>query len=568
MLKLLQIRNFALAENLTIEFQTGLNILTGETGTGKSILVGALAAALGDRVFTEVVRSGFEKANIEAVFDVSNLPNLRSMLEEKGIEFSDELMLRREISTKGATRAFINDSPVTITTLSEIGDFLVDIHGQHEHQSLLKQETHRYFLDSFGKLQPLLNHVQEKFNKVKRIQNELFKLEEKQKNLTEKLELYLFQRDEIDKAQLQKEEDVQLEEQRKLLANSEKLYEISNRLLQIFNGEENSLIDLIGEANKNLEDLSEFSNDLKNLFKEFNSARIVVNETSRSIEEFQNRLEFDPQRLEETEARLNLITTLKKKYGSTIEQILSYRDQIAKDLDTHENFEFELGNLRNEYQKILDQFKETALDLSRQRKNIAAEMESSVHQQLQLLGMSKTRFQIQIEFIEDGDGLVFIDGKKIYADQFGLDRIEFYISTNPGEEFKPLNKIVSGGEISRIMLALKSILADVDRIPTLIFDEIDLGVSGRIAQAVGRSISNLSQLHQILCITHLPQIASQGNSHFTVEKFVKDSRTFTKVIGLTEEERVEEIARLIGGEKITDTVKESARQLIEEAKTF
>ena len=566
MLKLLQIRNFALAENLTIEFQKGLNILTGETGTGKSILVGALAAALGDRVFTEVVRSGFEKATIEAVFEISHLSNIHSILGEKGIDSNDELMLRREISTKGTTRAFINDSPVTITTLSEIGDYLVDIHGQHEHQSLFKQETHRYFLDSFGKLQPVLNQVKEKFSEVKKIQNELLKLEEKQKTLTEKLELYLFQKDEIDKAQLQKEEDVQLEEQRKLLANSEKLFEISNRLLQIFNGEENSLIDLIGEANNNLEDLSEFSNDLKNLYNEFNSARIIINETSRSIEEFQNSLEFDPQRLEEIESRLNLINTLKKKYGSTIEQVLNFRNQITKDLDTHENFEFELGNLRKEYQNALDQFKEAALQLSQQRKNIASKMENVVHEQLPLLGMSKTRFQIQIEFSEDEDGLIFLEGKKIYADQFGLDHIEFYISTNPGEEFKPLNRIVSGGEISRIMLALKSILADVDRIPTLIFDEIDLGVSGRIAQAVGRSISNLSELHQILCITHLPQIASQGDSHFTVEKFVKDSRTFTKVTGLTEEGRIEEIARLIGGEKITESVKESARQLIEEAK--
>ena len=566
MLKLLQIRNFALAENLTIEFQKGLNILTGETGTGKSILVGALAAALGDRVFTEVVRSGFEKATIEAVFEISHLSNIHSILEEKGIDSGDDLLLRREISTKGTTRAFINDSPVTITTLSEIGDYLVDIHGQHEHQSLFKQETHRYFLDSFGKLQPVLNQVKEKFSEVKKIQNELLKLEEKQKTLTEKLELYLFQKDEIDKAQLQKEEDVQLEEQRKLLANSEKLFEISNRLLQIFNGEENSLIDLIGEANNNLEDLSEFSNDLKNLYNEFNSARIIINETSRSIEEFQNSLEFDPQRLEEIESRLNLINTLKKKYGSTIEQVLNFRNQITKDLDTHENFEFELGNLRKEYQNALDQFKEAALQLSQQRKNIASKMENVVHEQLPLLGMSKTRFQIQIEFSEDEDGLIFLEGKKIYADQFGLDHIEFYISTNPGEEFKPLNRIVSGGEISRIMLALKSILADVDRIPTLIFDEIDLGVSGRIAQAVGRSISNLSELHQILCITHLPQIASQGDSHFTVEKFVKDSRTFTKVTGLTEEGRIEEIARLIGGEKITESVKESARQLIEEAK--
>jgi len=566
MLKLLQIRNFALAENLTIEFQPGLNILTGETGAGKSILVGALAAALGERVFTEVVRSGFEKANIEAVFDVSQLPNIASILNDRGIDCDSELLLRREISTKGATRAFINDSPVTITTLSEIGDYLVDIHGQHEHQSLLKQETHRYFLDAFGKLQPALQQVGNQFHRLKQIQNELLHLEEKQKNLSEKLELYRFQRDEIDRAQLQAGEDAQLEEQRKLLTNSERLYEISNRLLQIFNGDESGLIDLIGEANNNLEDLSEFSSDLKNLFEEFNSARIVVTEASRSIEEFQNTLEFDPQRLEEVEARLHLINTFKKKYGSTIEEILQHRDQLAKDLDSHENFEFELGKLRETYQDALEGFTEAALRLSSERKQIARQMEEAVQEQLKLLGMEKTRFQIQIEFVEDADGIVLMDRKRLYADPSGLDRIEFYISTNPGEEFKPMNKIISGGEISRIMLALKSILADVDRIPTLIFDEIDLGVSGRIAQAVGRSIARLSDLHQVLCITHLPQIASQGNAHFTVEKYVNEDRTYTKVTGLSGAERVEEIARLIGGQTITDIVRESARQLIEEAR--
>lgn len=543
-----------------------MNILTGETGAGKSIIVGALAAALGDRIFTEVVRSGFEKATIEAVFDINNLTNIRSVLEERGIHPDSELLLRREISTKGVTRAFINDSPVTITTLSEIGDYLVDIHGQHEHQSLLKQETHRYFLDAFGKLQPLLNEVGDQFHALKKIQNELHRLEERQQELTEKLELYRFQLDEIDKARLQNGEDAELEEQRKLLSNSEKLFEISNRLLQLFNGDEASLIDLMGEAHANLEDLGEYSNDLKNLFQEFDSARIVVSETARSIEEFQSTLEFDPQRLEEIEARLNLINNLKKKYGSAIADILSYRERLAKDLENHDNFEFELGKLRKTYQDALKQFTETALSLSEQRKHIARQMEEAVQEQLKLLGMEKTRFQIRVEFMEDDSGVVLMDGKRFLADQFGLDRIEFYISTNPGEEFKPLNKIASGGEISRIMLALKSILADVDRIPTLIFDEIDLGVSGRIAQAVGRSIAKLSHLHQVLCITHLPQIASQGNAHFTVEKYVREERTFTKVTGLSETERIEEIARLIGGHTITDNVRESARQLIEEAK--
>lgn len=566
MLKLLQVRHFALAEDLRIEFRPGLNILTGETGAGKSILVGAIAAVLGGRVFTEVVRTGFDKAVVEAVFDISPLPRLQTLLKKKGIGSGSELFLRREISTRGNTRAFINDSPVTIATLSEIGDYLVDIHGQHEHQSLLNEDTHRYFLDSFGKLQKGLKEVSKQYGKLKELQNQLTALQAKQQELAEKYDLYSFQMAEIDRAELYPGEDSKLEEERKLLLNSEKLFGLCSEILQIFNEGEVNLTHLVNEANSRLQELSDFSAELGQLFREFDSARIVVGETGRTVEEFQTRLEHNPQRLEEIEDRLNHISLLKKKYGVTIAEILNYRDKIAQDLAGLENFEFELGKLQQEYQSQLEVYKEAAMRLSNQRQEAAKKMEKVVQEQLNFLGMPKTRFEVRFSLQEDPNGLILLDGKQYYADQNGMDKIAFYISPNPGEDFKPLSKIASGGEISRIMLALKSILAEIDKIPTLIFDEIDLGVSGRVAQSVGRSIARLSGFHQVLCITHLPQIASQGQSHFTVEKYVEDSRTFTRVIPLDESERIEEIARLMSGEKITENVRESARQLIEEGR--
>jgi len=568
MLKYLQVQNFALAEDLRIEFQPGLNILTGETGTGKSILVGAIAAVLGGRVFTEVVRTGFESANIVAIFETSKLKSIKDHLKKSGINSGDELILKREISVKGSTRAYINDSPVTVGTLATTGDFLVDVHGQHEHQSLLKQEVHRYFLDAFGQLHPLLSELKNSFEKLKKIQTELESLQSRQEELSEKLELYRFQLNEIDKAQLTPAEDVKLEEERKILANSEKIFELCNQLDQIFNDSNANLNSLIGEANHRLRDLGQYSEELNKLHREFESAKIIVAETTRTVEEFRNNLEFDPARLEEIEGRLNHLNILKKKYGSSIEEVLEYREKLHQEVSSHDNFEFEIGNLRRQYQTALDEYKNLALRLSERRHEVAKKLEIEVQEQLNRLGMPGTKFEARLQFQPDDNGIVLIDGGRFFGDKNGIDIIEFYISPNPGEDFKPLNKIASGGEISRIMLALKSILAEIDQIPTLIFDEIDLGVSGRIAQAVGRSMANLSKLHQILCITHLPQIASQGTTHFTVEKHTKDKRTYTKVIGLNEDERVDEIARLIGGKHISESVRQSARQLIEEGKVL
>ena len=378
--------------------------------------------------------------------------------------------------------------------------------------------------------------------------------------------MFQFQYEEIEKAALTPGEEDRLKEEQKRLANMEKLFEYSENLHNLFEGDEQNVLQGIGLIDQQFTQLTQYAGDLKKLYDEFASAKIVLEETARSIEEFRNQLEFDPQRLEELESRLDLISRLKKKYGATIEEILEYQAELKESLVLSENFEFEIAKLNEQYSTALSVYQQAVVELSNRRKDVARKMESLVQEQLQLLGMPTIRFKVWIEKLEDANGIFTEDGRTYYADELGVDQMEFYISPNPGEDFKPLNRIASGGEISRIMLALKSILAEIDEVPVLIFDEIDMGVSGRIAQSVGRSIHSLSKSHQILCITHLAQIASYGEAHFSVEKYVENGRTFTQIIPLGEDQRVEAVARLMAGEHLTENVIQSARQLIAEGR--
>jgi DNA repair protein RecN (Recombination protein N) len=566
MLKTILIHDFALAQNLQVDFDKGLSILTGETGTGKSILVGAISAVLGGRVFSEVIRTGAEKATIEAIFEISTLPELKKLLKEKGLNDSNELLLRREISHKSNSRAFVNDIPVTVKTLSEVGDLLVDFHGQSEHQSILRKETHRYFLDAFGQLDELLAEVSNRYQELNKNLKNLNAMQHRQNSLQEKYDLYQFQSEEIGKTQLKENEDEALEAERNILNNTEKIFSLSAEFLQLVEGTENTnLQEMMGQIVHLLKELSDFSKEFHTMLGELSSAKIVIEESARSIEEFKNKLEYDPKRLNEIEQRLATISLLKKKYGSTIQDILAYQDKIKTELLLKENFDIEIEKLQKKYKESLENYKQSALKLTQARKKVALELEKKVVKLLHRIGMPKIRFQVLVTMQPAEDGIFIQQDKSYYADQFGADQIEFYISTNPGEDYKPLIKIASGGEISRIMLALKNILAEIDQIPLLIFDEIDAGVSGQVAAAVGKSIKQLAETHQIICITHLPQIASYGDSHYRVEKYVQNNRTFTKVNLLTGDERVVEVANLIGGMKISEEIIQSARQLLKEA---
>ncbi len=565
MLKSIYIQNFALAQQLHIDFQEGLNILTGETGTGKSILIGAISAVLGGRVYTDVVRSGEEKALVEAIFEISMLPGVKDLLKEKGLENSNEIILRREIPVKGSSRAFINDIPVTITTLSEIGDLLVDIHSQHEHQSLLRKETHRYFIDALGKLEDVLMVVSRTYHEVRKAEHQLRDLQQNRQSMDEKYDFYQFQVQEIEKARLQAGEAEQLEAERKLLTNAEKIYSLASQFNELTEGNENGLSLLLNQAIQILRELSEFSSEIKTISEEYSSAKIIMEEASRSVEEFQNKIEYNPARLEEIEQRLATISLLKKKYGKSIEEILNHLEFLKSELNLRENIDEAIHRASQQLTVQMEKYSADALKLSARRKEVAGKCEQQVEKLLKEIGMSKIRFRVDFNRTESPEGIAFVDGKTYSGDEFGMDQIEFYISPNLGEDFKPLAKIASGGEISRIMLALKNILAESDRIPLLIFDEIDAGVSGQTALAVGKNIHNLSFTHQVLCITHLPQIASFGAAHFRVEKYVDSGRTFTRVNHLSGEERIKEIASLMAGKKLTDEILTSARQLISEA---
>ncbi len=565
MLKSIFIQNFALAHQLQIDLGEGLNILTGETGTGKSILIGAISAVLGGRVLTEVVRTGTEKALVEAIFDIRNLPHLKKILNEKGLDAEDELILRREIPLKGNSRAFINDIPITIGTLSDIGDLLVDIHSQHEHQSLLRRDTHRYFIDAFGHLGQELSLVSEDYREAREAEARLQELTARSQAMDERYELFQFQLNEIEKAMVRPGEDEELENERRILANAEKIHSLASQFNQMAEGTESSLSTLFSQATQILRELAEFSAEIKTISDEFSSARIIVDEATRNVEEFQNKIEYDPERLEEIEQRLATLSMLKKKYGGTVEKILKHNEFLQAELQLQENIDAEVKKAENALNASQKKYTSDALKLSEARKKVAADCQQRVESLLKEVGMPKIRFRVNFSRSESPDGIAMLDGKNWQGDEYGIDQIEFYISPNPGEEFKPLARIASGGEISRIMLALKNILAESDRIPLLIFDEIDAGVSGQVALAVGKNIHNLATSHQVICITHLPQIASFGQSHFRVEKYVDNGRTFTRVTVLDQEEKIKEIASLMAGKKLTGEILQSARQLISEA---
>ncbi len=384
--------------------------------------------------------------------------------------------------------------------------------------------------------------------------------------MDEKYDLYQFQLGEIDKAQLQIDEDQILENERKILMNAEKLFNLTSQFNQLTESDkEINLLNLMGQALHILQELSDFSPEIRNITGEFASAKIVIEEAARSVETFQNQLEFNPKRLEEIEQRLATLSLLKKKYGKNLEDIFQYREKLKSELHWRENIDVELESARKILEQRVAEYGNSALQLSTARKKVAVDLETEVIKLLREIGMPKIRFKVAFTLSESETGYYRQEGKSYEGDETGIDQIEFYISPNPGEDFKPLMKIASGGEISRIMLALKSILAESDRIPLLIFDEIDAGVSGVIALAVGKNIQNLAGTHQVICITHLPQIASFGKSHYRVEKYVEDRRTFTRVALLEGEERVKEIAGLMGGKKLGEEILQSARQLIREA---
>ncbi len=552
MLLSLNIKNYAIIDSLNIDFQTGLNVLTGETGAGKSILVGALSLALGYRANTDSIRSGKEKLFVQALFSFEkNDSDLLNLMEEYRIENEDNtLLLSRELNANGRSVCRINDTLVNVGTLKSFASQLVDIHGQHEHQKLLSAETHIDFLDAYGgeNLSSYKMQTENLFRLMMQKKKEYEDLLDASKYLKDKQDLYAAQYEEINSLGLQPGEDDALSQRKNKLANSEKLFEHVNLAYGLLYDNEENALNFLHQIETALNHISEIDPQTAQQHADFEDSMIRMEEIAYGLRDYLNELEFNPEELDNIQSRLHQINQLKRKYGETIEEILSEADLLQEKLSLITNSELNVSKAEEAYHAAEKEYLESAKRLSSERKKTAERLSVRMLQNFHELAMEHSEFEVE-----------FTEGN--YTAK-GTDRVEFYISTNVGQEKKPLAKIASGGEISRVMLAIKSILADADATGTLIFDEIDTGISGRTAQTVAEKMASLRKNHQILCITHLPQIASMADAHYLISKYVETGNTFTEFKLLAPNERVTELARMLGGVHVTQTTQEHASEML------
>ncbi|MEC1694616.1 DNA repair protein RecN [Schinkia azotoformans] len=555
MLAEMSIKNFAIIESLGVSFQKGLTVLTGETGAGKSIIIDAISLVAGGRGSSEFVRFGCNKAEIEGLFllDNDNHPCIEKG-KELGIDISDGMVvLHRDILTNGKSICRINGKLVTLGILREIGRTLIDIHGQHEHQDLMNSERHLPMIDQFDEKRtvPAIEEYQQLYNQFLKLKKQLKGLTENEQKMAHRLDLIQFQLSEIKNAELEPGEEEALINEKSQLSNFERIHTSVTRSYKALSGEQQGL-DWVGLAMSELEDVSSLNDKLKAIFENISSSFYLLEEATSSLRDQIDLLEFDPERLDFIETRLNEIRFLKKKYGQTVEDVLEYAAKIEDEIDQIQNREVHLDRLRKNIKEIQNDLQLEAENLSEIRKQIAEKLKHEIHKELKDLYMAKTVFDIQFALPDPPEFL-----------STGIDKVEFLISTNPGEPLKPLTKIASGGELSRIMLALKSIFSKHQGITSIIFDEVDTGVSGRVAQSMAEKIYKISNGSQVLCITHLPQVAAMADAHLYISKETKGDRTVTSISELQSEEKVKEVARMISGVEITDLTKRHASELLQ-----
>jgi DNA repair protein RecN (Recombination protein N) len=537
MLRTLSIRNFALIDRLEIDFGPGLNILTGETGAGKSILIGALELVLGARASSDVVRAGAARAEVQAVFSLEGAGReFAALLERHGIEpDDDEIILARTVSSEGRSKAYAAGQLVPASALTEIASELVDLHGQHEHQSLLRADRQLDLLDAFGELAGLRQRVADRVRELRAAEAELRALADDGREPQRRLDFLRFEAEEIDRAKLHAGEDDELKERRALLANSERIWSnvalARTKLAESDAGD--SAVEALSAALGALEQISEYHADLAALADRLRASIADVESVAYDLAPFGEQEDFDPRELDAINTRLALLRDLKRKYGESIDQVLAYRARIESDMDTLANRDRILAELLDKQQRIEAACREEAAALTKKRRATAKRLDQQVTQSLQDLGMEGARLSTEIA------------GSPLASS--GMDRVEFLLAANPGEPPKPLRHVASGGEISRIMLALKSVFAEADAVPTLIFDEIDAGIGGQVATRVAQRLRDLAASHQVLCITHLAQIAAAGQHHFHVAKTISGGTTTTQVVRVESKSRVEELARLLDG---------------------
>jgi DNA repair protein RecN (Recombination protein N) len=554
MIEGLYIRNVALIDELQLEFSPGLNVLTGETGAGKSVILQSLGLALGERGSPSIVRAEQRTAKVQIAISPSSADSVWTYCTEAALvdelDAEEALLLARQISASGRNRCHVNDQMVNLTLLQEIGDLIIDIHGQHEHQSLFRSETHLNLVDAFGELADLRLSVNKKYNEIHSLRQQMSEHSQTLREAQREKDFLEFQIDELEEAQLEAGEEEELTNERSILSNAESLFDSASLVYdQLYGGSqvEFSVLDTLKKASSTTTKLCAIDENLEELNGRLESALYELEDIAHQILNYRDTVEFNPHRLAEIEERLDLIYRLKRKYGDSIADILAYQAEIAQKLKDLEVGSERIEDLKAQINRETAQAQELAIELSEKRKVAAAKLESLIEDELHTLGMDKAVFRVLILPIKSPDGILELDGTRYELRSNGMDEIEFLISPNVGSEPKPLTKIASGGEISRVMLALKTVLARIDNIPTMVFDEIDAGIGGRTADVVGQKLKELARFRQVICITHLPQIARFADQHFRVEKRVEGNQTTITAHELTPDERVEEIARMHGG---------------------
>ncbi len=566
MLFSLYIKNFALIQELTVEFNPGLTIITGETGAGKSILIGALNLVLGERASSDLVRSGTSKAVIEAILKEVHSEKIESLLQAANIDSAPELILRRELSSSGQSRCFINDTPCTAALLKQAGEELIDLHGQHEHQLLLHQETHETLLDDFALTTAEVTAYKNTRSSLQGLQQQLRTLKKEAAAIRDKKEIIDFQLKELNSIELKSGEEESIGTEITLLENAETLFTLSSTLNDLLYDGEHSLYSAITAALHTVEKLAAIDKRFNMHIEETRTAKSIVDELSRFTRSYTSSIDFNIKRLDTLRERQLQLQRLCKKYGRTHTELIDLKNELEAKSALEENLEEEVSRIEQEITLLKTELSLHAETLSNKRQKAASRLETAIQEQLAELGIPHATFIVNITHEEHPNGEISINDAIFTAFPCGYDKIEFLISTNPGEKPKPLVKVASGGEISRVMLAMKSALAESAKLPILIFDEIDSGISGRVAESVGKSLRKLSRLHQIIAITHLPQIAAMGDLHLNVKKSVQQERTVTEVTPLDHENRLQAIASLISGQQISASSLTLAAELVEAAR--
>lgn len=556
MITSLTVKNIALIESVTIEFEEGFNVLSGETGAGKSIIIGALGFLFGGKSNSDLIRKDCDEGMVSATFVIHKNKPLQNWLSEHGIETDeDTVLIRRTIKTNGRSSAWLNNNPVSRTELAEFTAFLVDIHGQHDHQSLFRIDEHRRFLDAYAGIEDEVAHYSELYNALMETRKKLEALQTSENQRQERQDYLRYAVDEIKKAKLKPNEDVDLEAEAKKLDGYEKLFGNVQEAVSLTT-ETSGAVPLLKRAVHALKAASEIDESLKPVFERISNQFYELEDAGNDLHAYFERLNFDETRRDEIQERLSLLYKLKKKYGETIDAVLAYAEKAEAELDTLENSEENKAQIEKQLKALQTEVVRSGMAISQKRKTASAELEKKIEDVLKNLGMQKTRFKVSVEKKE-------AEGTKQKAGPYGFDDIEFLISPNLGEPLKPLAKIASGGELSRVMLALKTVLTRGDGVDTLIFDEIDTGIGGEVALSVADHMKQLSHSKQILCVTHLAVIAAHAHNQIKIEKTAQSGKTFTNAKKIDGEKRVEEIARMLSGDEASSVSMLHAKELLE-----